>query len=62
MCFLLIESSGIMEKHQQRAIEALEQLKTICDTNGIRMILLAGTALGAVRIPWDDDVDVGFFI
>ena len=53
-----------LDAHQIKAVEALFELKRICDKHNIRFYLLAGTTLGAVRhegmIPWDDDVDVGF--
>ena len=38
-------------------------IQEVCDRNGIRCMLLGGSALGAIRhkgfIPWDDDFDVG---
>jgi len=52
-----------LREHQLRALEALDQIKDICDKHGIKFFLLAGTVLGAVRhkgfIPWDDDIDLG---
>ena len=52
-----------LDVDQQKAVEALEELKRICDKHDINFYLIAGSCLGAVRhkgmIPWDDDVDVG---
>ena len=53
-----------LDDNQKKAVEALVELKRICDRHNIEFYLIAGSCLGAVRhkgmIPWDDDVDVGF--
>ena len=52
-----------LNEEQKLAVEALIELKRICDKHNLKLFLIAGTCLGAVRhkgmIPWDDDIDVG---
>ncbi|MBM7641775.1 LicD family protein [Streptococcus loxodontisalivarius] len=43
-------------------LEALIELKKLCDDNGLKFYLRGGSVMGAVKykgfVPWDDDVDI----
>lgn len=47
---------------QQMNHQILKRMKQVCDANGLKLFLVFGSLLGAVRnqgfIPWDDDLDV----
>lgn len=43
-------------------LEILDDILAICKENGLKFILIGGSAIGALRsggiIPWDDDIDI----
>lgn len=47
---------------QDKILEIMKYIDTLCRDNGIVYYIMGGTALGAVRhggfIPWDDDLDI----
>lgn len=51
-----------MTELQQKELEVLKHIISVCEKNGLRYYAYGGTLIGAVRhngfIPWDDDVDI----
>ena len=51
-----------MNRQQRFLCKMLDEIRTICDNNGITYFIGFGTLIGAVRnkgfLPWDDDIDV----
>ena len=47
---------------QNKILEIMKYIDSICRMNGITYFIMGGTALGAIRhrgfIPWDDDLDI----
>ena len=54
-----------LKKFQERLFDMLIEVDKIFVENGINYFLVGGSVLGAIRhrgfIPWDDDIDLGFF-
>ena len=57
------KATGRLRNIQLAENYILQRVKDICDANGLQMVLIGGTLLGAVRhrgfIPWDNDIDIG---
>ena len=58
-----MENFDYLPKLHSCELLILKEVKRLCEENGIKYFIIAGTLLGAVRhggfIPWDDDMDVG---
>lgn len=58
-----MENFDYLPKLHSCELMILKEVKRLCEENGIKYFIIAGTLLGAVRhggfIPWDDDMDVG---
>lgn len=58
----LDQDNELINKVRDIECDILRELKRVCDANGIEIILIYGTLLGAIRhggiIPGDDDIDV----
>ena len=54
-----------LQKLQRVSVLILKELDRVCKELDIPYFLYSGTAIGALRhqgfIPWDDDIDIGFF-
>lgn len=52
-----------LRRVQNNILTIAEEIKRVCEENGINYFLVGGTLIGAVRhggfIPWDDDLDIG---
>lgn len=57
------KATGRLRNIQLAENHILQRVKDVCDANGLRLALIGGTLLGAVRhkgfIPWDNDIDIG---
>lgn len=53
---------SLLRNHQNRMLEILKFIDTICAKHGLTYWLCGGTLIGAMRhegfIPWDDDIDI----
>ncbi len=60
---LLVElSPEVRRQFQLFLLSMYKDVKRVCDEHNIRLFIIGGSALGAVRhkgfIPWDDDIDL----
>lgn len=49
-------------RYQLFLLEIYKDIKAVCDRHSIKLFVIGGSALGAIRhhgfIPWDDDIDI----
>lgn len=57
-----METPQNVKQVQQKILEVIKYIDTLCCKNDIIYYIMGGTALGAIRhggfIPWDDDLDI----
>lgn len=57
-----MDASQSVKQVQQKILEIMKYIDTLCRKHDIIYYIMGGTALGAVRhggfIPWDDDLDI----
>lgn len=58
----MVSTTDSVRNVQNKILEIMKYIDTLCRKNGITYYIMGGTALGAVRhggfIPWDDDLDI----
>lgn len=61
--FLVQFDDAERRKYQLFLLSIYKDIKRVCDKYSLKLFVIGGTALGAVRhhgfIPWDDDFDMG---
>lgn len=65
MGFRADRDQKLIDQVAQVQLDLLRKLKQVCDSHGLKLFMMYGTLLGAVRhkgvIPGDDDIDVALF-
>ena len=57
-----MDNTQSVRQVQEKILETMKYIDSLCRENGIVYYIMGGTALGAIRhggfIPWDDDLDI----